>query len=137
MLNASNAVISGVLFTLEYAKNRFTALPELISLFLLIKNLKPTTNVIKKINKKKPPLERINSLIDIITAVGVGKSSPIPIPSYIFANTGTTLISMKTLTVIGTENIKSEKIMKELYRPLYLRETPLVSTSIQTSEIIK
>ena len=39
--------------------------------------------------------------------------------------------------VIGTENKKSENIMKELYRPLYLRETPLVSTSIETSEIIK
>ena len=34
--------------------------------------------------------------------------------------------------VIGTENKKSENIMKELYRPLYLRETPLVSTSIET-----
>ena len=39
--------------------------------------------------------------------------------------------------VIGTENKKSENIMKKLYRPLYLRETPLVSTSIETSEIIK
>ena len=39
--------------------------------------------------------------------------------------------------VIGSENLKSEKIMKELYRPLYLRETPLVSTSIETAEIIK
>ena len=39
--------------------------------------------------------------------------------------------------VIGTENKKSENIMKELYRPLYLRETPIVSTSIETSEIIK
>mgnify|MGYP001284496606 FL=1 len=39
--------------------------------------------------------------------------------------------------VIGSENSKSEKIMKELYRPLYLTETPLVSTSIETAEIIK
>ena len=39
--------------------------------------------------------------------------------------------------VIGSENLKSEKIMKELYRPLYLRETPIVSTSIETAEIIK
>ena len=39
--------------------------------------------------------------------------------------------------VIGSENVKSEKIMKELYRPLYLKETPLVSTSIETAEIIK
>ncbi len=39
--------------------------------------------------------------------------------------------------VIGTENKKAENIMKELYRPLYLRETPLVSTTIESSEIIK
>ncbi len=39
--------------------------------------------------------------------------------------------------VVGTENVKSEKIMKELYRPLYLKETPVFSTSIETAEIIK
>ncbi len=39
--------------------------------------------------------------------------------------------------VIGTENIKSTNIMRELYRPLYLLETPIVSTSIESSEIIK
>ena len=39
--------------------------------------------------------------------------------------------------VIGTDNKKSETIMKELYRPLFLKETPIVSTSIETSEIIK
>ena len=39
--------------------------------------------------------------------------------------------------VIGTDNKKSEKIMRELYRPLYLRETPLFVTSIESSEIIK
>tara|TARA_B110000438_G_scaffold96912_1_gene96061 strand:+ start:107 stop:1408 length:1302 start_codon:yes stop_codon:yes gene_type:complete len=39
--------------------------------------------------------------------------------------------------VIGCENKKSEDLMKELYRPLYLRETPIVSTTIESSEIIK
>ena len=39
--------------------------------------------------------------------------------------------------VIGTDNKKSETIMKELYRPLFLKETPIVTTSIETSEIIK
>ena len=39
--------------------------------------------------------------------------------------------------VVGTENSKSEKIMRDLYRPLFLRETPMVSTSIETAEIIK
>ena len=39
--------------------------------------------------------------------------------------------------IIGCENIKSEKIMRELYRPLYLIETPIISTTIESSEIIK
>jgi UDPglucose 6-dehydrogenase len=39
--------------------------------------------------------------------------------------------------VIGCDNKKSEDIMKELYRPLYLLETPIVSTTIESSEIIK
>ena len=39
--------------------------------------------------------------------------------------------------VIGTESEKSEKLMRELYRPLTLNETPIVSTTIETSEVIK
>ena len=39
--------------------------------------------------------------------------------------------------VMGTETKRSEKIIRELYRPLYLIETPIVSTNIETSEIIK
>ena len=39
--------------------------------------------------------------------------------------------------VIGCENTKSEGIMKELYRPLHLIETPIISTTIESSEIIK
>ena len=39
--------------------------------------------------------------------------------------------------VIGTDSKKSEKIMKEIYRPLYLLDTPIVTTSIETAEIIK
>ncbi len=39
--------------------------------------------------------------------------------------------------VIGCENTKSEKIMTKLYRPLHLIETPIISTTIEASEIIK
>ena len=39
--------------------------------------------------------------------------------------------------IIGTDSKKSEKIMKEIYRPLYLLDTPIVATSIETAEIIK
>ena len=39
--------------------------------------------------------------------------------------------------VIGTENKKSEDIMREIYRPLYLQETSIVSTTIESAEVIK
>ena len=39
--------------------------------------------------------------------------------------------------VIGAENNKAENIMKEIYRPLYLKEIPILSTTIETAEIIK
>ncbi|CCQ73452.1 UDP-glucose/GDP-mannose dehydrogenase family protein [Magnetospira sp. QH-2] len=39
--------------------------------------------------------------------------------------------------VIGAESERSKDVMRELYRPLYLRETPIVFTTRRTSELIK
>ncbi|MGD1047751.1 MAG: UDP-glucose/GDP-mannose dehydrogenase family protein [Candidatus Krumholzibacteriaceae bacterium] len=39
--------------------------------------------------------------------------------------------------VIGVETERARDIMREIYRPLYLLETPLVFTSIRTAELIK
>jgi len=39
--------------------------------------------------------------------------------------------------VIGTDSPQAIAIMKDLYRPLYLIETPIVITTTQTSELIK
>ena len=39
--------------------------------------------------------------------------------------------------VIGSDSEKAEIMMRKLYRPLYLLETPIVSTSIESAEIIK
>lgn len=39
--------------------------------------------------------------------------------------------------VIGAESERAVEIMKELYRPLYLIETPFVVTDIASSEMIK
>ncbi|MAY67303.1 MAG: UDP-glucose 6-dehydrogenase [Rhodospirillaceae bacterium] len=39
--------------------------------------------------------------------------------------------------VIGTESEDAREVMRELYRPLYLLETPIVFTRRQTSELIK
>ena len=39
--------------------------------------------------------------------------------------------------VVGTESLRAQHVMRELYRPLFLSETPIVFTSRQTSELIK
>lgn len=39
--------------------------------------------------------------------------------------------------VIGTWSQKAETLLTEIYRPLYLNETPMVRTNVQTAELIK
>ncbi|NOQ47442.1 MAG: nucleotide sugar dehydrogenase [Desulfobulbaceae bacterium] len=39
--------------------------------------------------------------------------------------------------VIGVESERAEQVLKEIYKPLYLLDTPLVSTTIETAELIK
>lgn len=39
--------------------------------------------------------------------------------------------------VIGTESERAAQVMREIYRPLYINETPMVVTSPESSEIIK
>jgi len=39
--------------------------------------------------------------------------------------------------VIGYESEKAKQIMKEIYRPLYLLDTPFVFTTLETAEMIK
>jgi UDPglucose 6-dehydrogenase len=39
--------------------------------------------------------------------------------------------------VVGTEDERAKAVMRELYRPLFLNETPIMFTSRRTSELIK
>lgn len=39
--------------------------------------------------------------------------------------------------IVGTESERAQAVMRELYRPLYINETPMVTTTPESSEIIK
>ncbi len=39
--------------------------------------------------------------------------------------------------VVGVQNPRTEEIMNEIYRPLYLREFPVVTTDLESAEMIK
>ena len=75
--------------------------------------LKIANPIAKTKNKVKPPAPLIKLLAFIMTAVGVGKGTPIP--SYISANIGTTLINMNTITVMVFMLIKVVPIFAEMY----------------------
>ena len=70
---------------------------------MVVKYLNIPKPPIAEKSKSIPPVPLKKLLMLIITAVGFG--SAIPIPSYISAKTGTTLINIKALTVTATVNI--------------------------------
>ncbi len=39
--------------------------------------------------------------------------------------------------VIGVESQRAEQVLREIYKPLFLRDTPIVSTGIETAELTK
>ena len=39
--------------------------------------------------------------------------------------------------VIGTDSARARAVMRELYRPLFLAETPMIATTLETAELIK
>lgn len=39
--------------------------------------------------------------------------------------------------VVGVQNTRAEEVMREIYRPLYLREFPVVVTDLESAELIK
>lgn len=39
--------------------------------------------------------------------------------------------------VVGTDSERAQKVMREIYRPLYLNETPILFTTPETAELIK
>jgi UDPglucose 6-dehydrogenase len=39
--------------------------------------------------------------------------------------------------VVGVKNERARQVMQEIYKPLYLLDTPIVSTTVETAELIK
>jgi UDPglucose 6-dehydrogenase len=39
--------------------------------------------------------------------------------------------------VVGVESDRAAEVMAEVYRPLFLREFPIVTTSLESAEMIK
>ena len=77
------------------------------------------------IQKKRPDLKRG---VDFDVASN---------PEFLREGSAITDFMRPDRVVIGTDSTRAKDILAKLYRPLYLIETPIVFTSIETSELIK
>jgi len=101
----------------------------------IAKNIKDYSVIV---TKSTVPVGTTKEIKNIISSIVLEKNfDVVSNPEFLREGSAINDFMRPDRVVIGTETSKSEKMMRELYRPLFLRETPIVSTSIETSEIIK
>ena len=81
-----------------------------------------TTKEINEIIKKKVNTEKFNVVSN---------------PEFLREGSAISDFMRPDRVIIGCDSVKAENIMRELYRPLFLLETPIVFTTIESAEIIK
>lgn len=83
--------------------------------------------------------QAVHSLIGEVLAAR-GKNLPYDVasnPEFLREGSAVEDFMRPDRVVIGTWSPKAEQILSEIYRPLYLNETPMVRTNVQTAELIK
>ncbi|MGZ3312690.1 MAG: UDP-glucose dehydrogenase family protein, partial [Caulobacteraceae bacterium] len=66
-----------------------------------------------------------------------GQYAVVSNPEFLREGAAITDFKRPDRVVVGTEDERAQGVMRELYRPLYLNETPILFTSRRTSELIK
>ncbi len=91
------------------------------------------------VTKSTVPVGTGKKLKDIISKVNVKKISFDVVSNPEFLREGAAIedFMRPNRIVIGSDSEQATSIMKDLYRPLYLIETPFVITNVETSELIK
>ena len=96
------------------------------------------TNYCVVVTKSTVPVGTTRKVHEIISSkISQDKFDTVSNPEFLREGSAIKDFMHPDRVVIGFNNTKAEKIMRELYRPLYLLETPIVATSIESAEIIK
>src|SRR5262245_27399018 len=61
----------------------------------------------------------------------------VPNPEFLREGSAITDFMRPDRVVIGAESERAQEVMRQLYRPLYLIETPILFTGLETAELIK
>jgi UDPglucose 6-dehydrogenase len=90
------------------------------------------------VNKSTVPVGTGDMVEDIIrTARPNGDFAVVSNPEFLREGAAISDFKRPDRVVVGTEDERARQIIRELYRPLYLNETPIVFTDRRTSELIK
>ena len=90
------------------------------------------------VTKSTVPVGTGQEVEKIITEVGPsGDVDVVSNPEFLREGSAIEDFMRPDRVVIGTNSQRAQDVMRSLYRPLYLIETPIVFTSRQTSELIK
>ena len=90
------------------------------------------------VTKSTVPVGTTNKIKTIISdKISPDKFDVVANPEFLREGSAINDFMRPDRVIIGTDSKKAEQIMREIYRPLYLLETPIVSTTIETAEIIK
>lgn len=90
------------------------------------------------VNKSTVPVGTGEEVEEIIRRVSPGgEFAVVSNPEFLREGAAIEDFKKPDRIVVGTENEKAINVMKELYRPLYLNEIPILFTTRRTSELIK
>lgn len=90
------------------------------------------------VNKSTVPVGTGDEVEEIIRkAAPKGEFAVVSNPEFLREGAAIEDFKRPDRVVVGTEDERAQELMRELYRPLYLNETPIVFTERRTSELIK
>ena len=89
------------------------------------------------VNKSTVPIGTATKIKEIINSFSPSPFDIVSNPEFLREGSAVYDFTHPDKIVIGTESPKALKIMQEIYRPLYLIDTPFVITNPETAELIK
>ena len=94
------------------------------------------------VNKSTVPIGTVKRVGSWIKEELIKKDKKIPFnvisnPEFLREGTAVYDFTHPDRVVLGSSSAKAMEIMKDVYRPLYLNETPFVETNAETAEMIK
>jgi UDPglucose 6-dehydrogenase len=131
---------SDVIFIAVGTPDRGDGSADLSYLFKVVEDIAPHLTGYKVlVNKSTVPVgtgrrvqEMLRELIPAGTTVDVASN-----PEFLREGSAIEDFMRPNRVVIGAETDRARQIMRDIYRPLYLLETPIVVTNIETAELIK